>query len=233
MNIKRSILLLLIGFVGGFLSVHFFSFRYIEKYLTSDERSDLIPFEIIEKKEVTIRENEALIERMERAEKAVIGIRTELRGKVIEGSGLIVSSDGLIVTFSEIVPVGGSFSFFVNGEKAPYEVVKRNSQLTLIKIDKRGLATPEFGDEKRIKPGERVFLAGAVFNEKNQVVKSFNEGIVKMVNSYIRTNIIEESKLIGSSLFDIEGRFLGLNLIGTKGEVYSVPVSEIQEFVGL
>jgi S1-C subfamily serine protease len=234
-KLKQTLFFLVIGMLGGFLSLHFFSLRYIEKYLVSGDRTDLLPIEVIERKEVTIRENEALVERMERVEKAVVGIETDFRGRKIQGSGLIVSSDGLLIAFAETVPLGGSFSFLINGDKIPYQVIKRDSKngLVLIKLERTGLTTLEFANLERVKPGERVFLVGAVFNENNEIQKSFNQGTIKRVDKYIRTNIIEENRFLGSTLFDVEGRILGLNLISQKNEVYALTVSEIQEFIGL
>jgi hypothetical protein len=36
---------------------------------------------------------------------------------------------------------------------------------------------------------------------------------------------------LGSTLFDVEGKVLGLNLIDQRGEIYAIPVSKIQEFI--
>jgi S1-C subfamily serine protease len=223
-------LFLTLGFLGGIFSLHLFSFKYIEKYLISGEGVDLIPIEIIEKREITVRENEALLEKIEKVEKAVVAIKT---GN-IEGSGLIVSSDGLLVTWSSIIPINNNFEFYINGDKASYQVLRRDikSGLALIKLNETGLTALEFGDSERLKIGERVFLVGAVFNESKEIQKSANEGVVKRVDKYIKTNIIEENKLSGSALFNIEGKVLGLNLVDQKGVVYALPISEIQKFVG-
>ncbi len=230
-TVRFFLIIFLVAALGAFLSLHLFSFRYIEKYLLANGGSDLIPIEIIEEREVIIRENEAIVENINRIERAIIGIKT---GSV-EGSGLIVSSDGLVVTFSSIIPYGGDFNFFINGEKASYEVLKRDVQsgMALVKLEKSGLPTLEFGNVEQLKIGERVFVIGTVFNEKGEVQKSVNEGIIKRLDKYIKTSIIEENRLWGSTLFDVEGKVLGLNMINQRGEIYTIPIDRIQEFVGL
>ncbi len=230
------IVFLCIGFLGGFLALHFFSFNYIEKFLLADDRSDLIPIEIIEEKEIIIKENEAIVERIQQTQRAIIGITTTTRTATIQGSGLIVSADGLVVTLSDIIPRGGNYVFFINGEKvSSFQVIKRDTQtgLALVKMEKSGLPTLEFENIDRIKNGQSVFLIGTVFNQKNEPQKSVNQGIIKRFDNYIETNIFEERKLLGSTLFSVEGKVLGLNLVNQRGEIYSIPISKIQEFIGL
>ncbi len=225
---------LVFGIIGGFLALHFFSFNYIQKYLISDDRLDLIPVEVTEVREIHIRENEAIIEEIKKVERAVIGVKTITRSGFIEGSGLIVSSDGLLVVLNQLVPVGGNFEFYINGDTMPYEVIKRDTDigLALISVEGTNLPTLEFRNLDNLNIGEPAFLVGSFFNDSDEIIKSVNHGIIKRFDDYIRTNIFEEKSLLGSVLFDIEGRVLGINLIDQRGEIYSIPISEIREFSG-
>jgi len=61
-----------------------------------------------------------------------------------------------------------------------------------------------------------------------------DEGIIRMFDeNLIKTNISEKEGLIGSPLFDIEGRFLGLNTVDENEKIITVPVSKIRQFTGL
>ncbi len=234
MIMKKTIktgLFFVLGFGGGLLALHLFSFGYIEKFLL-EGRSDLAPIQLIEEREVIIKENEAIVEEVERIQRAIIGVKSS----TLEGSGVIVSSDGLVVVPAELVPTGSSFSFHINGDVVPYEIRKRDlaNNLALVKVEGRDLPTLEFADIERVKLGERVFLVGAIFNDRGGVIKSVNEGIIKRIESrFIRTNIFDDKILVGSALFDIRGRLLGINLIESSGEVKTIPISTIREFVGL
>ncbi len=224
-----AILLVTLGFGGGLLALHLFSFGYIEKFL-SEGRSDIVPIQLIETREFTITENEAIVETVERVRRAIIGVKSP----GTEGSGIIISSDGLVVTPAELIPAGASFSFHINGEAVPYEVRKRDlaNNLALVKVEGNGLPTLEFAPNGP-KIGERVFLVGTVFDSQGNALKSVNEGIVKRIEgNRIVTNITEERKLIGSTLFDIRGRVLGISLVSANGEVTAVPISTIREFAG-
>jgi len=226
---------LLAGFLGGIFSIHFFSQRYIEKFLLGKEGAELLPIELTEVREITITENEAIVEGVKKVQRAVVGIETITRAGKITGSGLILSSDGLMVTLAEIVPVGSNFKIFLNGDQVAYEVIKRDTKLNLalIKIEGERLPTLEFADSDRLEIGERVFLVGSIFNPEGNLIKSVNEGIVSRISQdRIRTNIKEEKSFLGSSLFNTSGMVLGINQIARDGTVYTIPSSQIKEFTG-
>ncbi len=197
------------------------------------------PVSISETKEVTIQENVVLQGTVEKVEKTVVGIRTKTKdGKTISGSGVAVTSDGLIVTLAELVPSGGNFVFFVDGETPDWQILKRDvkNNLALVKVEKKDLATIGFADFDELRLGERVFLVGVIW-EKTGSLKMVNEGIVKFFsqdekNGYIRTNIFEKNTLSGSALFDIKGELLGLNTIDSEGKVTAIPITTIREFIG-
>ena len=231
-NILKIFVVFIIGIIGGIFANQIFWPYLIEKPLFLKYRLEQRPVYLTEKKEVFIQENTSLQNAIEQVEKAVIGIRTEtLKGEILEGSGLVITSDGLIVTLAELVPFGSKFSFFVEGEPQKYEILKRDleSNLALIKIDKNNLNTVSFGDMDNIRKGQRVFLVGTLFNEKPE--KIVDDGIISFFDEkVIFTNISDNHFLKGSPLFNIEGKTLGLVIID-DGNVFAIPISIIQSFI--
>jgi len=225
----------ILGIFGGIFADQILWPYFIERPLFYQYRLEKNPIYLTERKEITIQENVALKNAIEKVEKTVIGVKTKTKaGKTLEGSGLIVTSDGLLVTLADLVPQGSNFSFFVDGEIASFQILKRDlkENLVLIKIEKTNLPTVSFFDFEKLKLGERVFLVGVVF-EKTGPQKIVNEGIVKSFDEdKIETNISENENLSGSPLFDIEGNFLGLNEINSDGKVISIPVTKIKSFAG-
>ncbi|MDP1538481.1 MAG: serine protease [bacterium] len=224
-NILAVIAIFIIGMVGGIFASQIFQYE-----------SEQGPVYLTETKEIFIQENIALVNAVERAEKTVVGVKTQTQtGKVLEGSGLIVTSDGLIVTLAELVPYGSNFSFFVNDKKVSFQILKRDlkENLALIKISNSTLTTARFARLEKIKMGERVFLIGVTF-ENETPSKLVNEGIVKAFDeNFIQTNILESGLLAGSPLFNIEGEILGINTIDSKGKVIAIPISKIRAFIGI
>ena len=234
-NVFKIVIVFVFGIAGGIFANQILWPYFVERPLFYKYQLANIPVSINETKEITIQENIALQNAVERIEKSIVGIRTETKaGKIITGSGLVVTSDGLIVTLSELVPHGGDFVFFVNDKTPNWQILKRDveNNLALVKIEEQGLVTVGFADFDKIKLGQRVFLSGMIFIKTDRL-KTVNEGIIKFfTKEYIRTNIFEKSTLNGSALFNINGELLGLNTIDSDGKVTAIPITKIREFIG-
>lgn len=236
-NILKFIAVFVIGIVGGIFADQILWPYFIERPLFYKYRLEQAPVYVTERNEIIIQENNALQNAVKKVEKAVVGVVTETKEKkVLTGSGLIITSDGLMITLAELLPQTGNYTFFVNGKTPKYQVLKRHSEenLALVKIEEGNLSTIGFADFGKLILGERVFLIGAVFQKGSSApLKMVNEGIVKFfTKDYIRTNIFEKNILSGSPLFNIKGELLGLNTIDSEGKVTAIPVTKIRAFLG-
>jgi serine protease Do len=235
-NILKIVIIFLIGMIGGIFADQIFWPYFVERPLFYQYRLEKSPVYVTERKEIIIQENKAIVEAIEKVEKTVVGVKTKTQGgKILEGSGLIVTSDGLLVTLATLVPQGSNFSFFVDGKKVSFQILKRDlkTDLALVKIGETNLPTVSFANLEKMKLGERVFLVGVIF-EKAKPSKIVNEGIIKDFNKdLIITNISEKSVLAGSPLFNIEGQVLGINIIDLEGKVIAIPISKVKQFIGM
>jgi len=238
-SILRIFFVLAVGALGGIIFQAF-----ILPYLATKDYFKQFGFvKILTEREVNIhptneifiQENKVLQDAVERVEKSVIGVKAQsAQEKIIEGSGLVLTTEGHVVTLGDLLPKGYNFSFFWEGEKVPYEDLKvdKTGSLVKLRIEKRDLPTLPFADMGNIKRGQRVFLVGVIF-ENGQAQKIVNEGIIKAFDEdLIRTNIFEKSTLTGSPLFDIEGNVLGLNTVDREGKVTAISTKKIREFTG-
>ena len=236
--VLKVLAIFILGIFGGIFADQILWPYFIEKPLFYQYRLEQSPVYVTEKKEVTITENIALQNAIEKVEKTIIGVQTKTKtGKILAGSGLILTSDGLVVTLADLVPQGGNSSFFVDGETASFQILKRDlkENLALIKIEKTNLPTVGFANLEKLKLGERVFLVGVIFKNQKTTLPGYvvNEGIVKSFDeNSIETNIFEKNNLTGSPLFDIVGNILGLNIIDKEGKVSAIPIPKIKSFAG-
>ncbi|XOB42648.1 MAG: trypsin-like peptidase domain-containing protein [Candidatus Nealsonbacteria bacterium] len=213
----------IIGILGGLFANQFIWPYFLER-----------PVYVTERKEITIEENIALRNAVERVEKTIIGIKSTSKEKILIGSAMVLTSDGLIVTLAELVPQGSEFLFFVEGEPSSYQILKRDltNNLALIKLEQSSLPTVGFADLNKVKTGERIFLVGTIYGVK-EFTRGVNEGIVSYFNeNLISTNILEKSTMAGSPLFNIKGELLGLATIDYWGVVSIIPVDVIRDFAG-
>ena len=236
--VLKVLAIFILGIFGGIFANQILWPYFIERPLFYQYRLEQSPVYVTEKKEVTITENIALQNAIEKVEKTIIGVQTKTKtGKILAGSGLILTSDGLVVTLADLVPQGGNSSFFVDGETASFQILKRDlkENLALIKIEKTNLPTVGFANFEKLKLGERVFLVGVIFKNQKTTLPGYvvNEGIVKSFDeNSIETNIFEKNNLTGSPLFDIVGNILGLNIIDKEGKVSAIPIPKIKSFAG-
>ncbi len=184
------------------------------------------------KEQIIVAEETALEKAIAQVEKSVVGIQAKTSDGTIYGSGLIVTSDGLVITLVDLAPAGASISVFYEGEKIKPQILKRDykNNLALLKIEKTNLKTCGFCNGEEAALGQRVFLIGITPTALEEVV---NEGIVKSFNEeVIKTNITEAGSLRGSPLFNIEGNLVGLNIIDSLGKVSAIPIQKIKTFAG-
>ncbi|MBU2540229.1 serine protease [Patescibacteria group bacterium] len=224
------------GAIGGFLS-QIFVFPYILQnsyfaqfqFIRNFKEGKIV---VNTKEQIFIQENVALQNSIEKIEKAVVGIKTKTDTGTITGTGLIVASDGLVITLADLVPAGGIVSVFSEGKETKPQILKRDlkNNLALLKISELKLTTCGFCDSEGVKLGERVFLLGILPSDFSEIV---NEGIVKFFNEdIIKTNIFESSSLRGSPLFNIDGNLVGLCRVDSFGKVIAIPIQKIKDFVG-
>jgi len=234
-NVFKIVIIFVVGMVGGIFADQIFWPYFIERPLFYKYDLDQQPINLTEESVIYIEENEALQEAALKVKNSIISVRTETKGgEVLEGSGLAVTSDGLIVTLNDLIPRGNDFLFSVEGKPASYEVLKRDEgmNLALVRLKSSNLSTVGFADLNQKQIGERVFLAGMLSDNETGSYYSVNEGIISSLQgNAVKTNILENEDMQGSSLFDIEGSLVGLVQIGPEGEVAAVPVSKIKEFI--
>jgi len=215
-NISKAIIVVLLGVLGGTIA-WLFVFKNQSAFV-----------QVVNKEEkIYIEENTALINAIKNVKDSVVMIKTEYNKKEINGFGLILTTDGLVVTLADNIPQGSESNITIKGEeKISYQVLKRDleNNLALIKIDRNNLQTKGFFDLSKLAIGERVFILSDSVNEG--IVKSFNDDLIK-------TNIIEKEIINGAPVFDVESNVLGIGYRNIDDTIQIVPISKIKAFAGL
>ena len=227
-NILRIIIILIIGAIGGSLfQVLILPSLIAHPYFGNLEMIKRLKNQVIVNpvERITIGQDTALEEAIKRVEDVVIGFEN--------GSGIVITSDGLIVTLADLLPRTEEY-LFLEGEKVNFKVVRKDSEqnLALIKIEQRNILACKFANLSDIKMGQKVFLFGVII--ENKIPKSItNQGNIKMFDDeMIYTSILEDKILNGSPLFNVWGEVLGLNVIDSQGKVSTIPIDNIRKFAG-
>jgi len=215
-NFFKAIIIILLGALGGTIA-WLFVFK-----------NQPASVQLINKEErIYIEENAALVNAIKSVKDSVVVVKTEYKQKEIQGFGLVLTADGLVVTLAENVPQGSQTSISIRGENnITYQVLKRNleNNLALIKVDRNNLQTKGFFDLSKLETGERIFVLFDGVNEG--IVKSFNDSLIK-------TNIIEIETISGAPAFDVKGEVVGIGDKDTNNFVNIIPITKIKSFAGL
>jgi len=239
-NFIQIIALFVIGMAGGIFADKILWPYFVERPLFHQYQLEQSPTYITQNQNLTmyVQENTAIRESVQDVLPAIAGVKTKTAsGEILEGSGLVLTSDGLIVTLATLVPRGSEFSFFVDDEWVSFQILRRDieNNLALVKVEKNGLKSRGFMDMAKIKLAEPVFLVGTDFpavatTSPQNIV---NVGILTALDEeLLKTNIFENQQVAGSPLFDIEGRVVGLSALGQDGRVWAIPADTIRTFAG-
>jgi uncharacterized membrane protein len=174
--------------------------------------------------EIVVIQDQRAQEVVQKTQRMAVQVQTS----VSAGSGLVVTSDGLVVTLVRMVPPGFPVEVLDSeGNIYPAQVLKRGNILALITIDQKNLQTAGFAKTPVL--AESVFLVG-----KGKQGVFANQGIISQVTeNQVLTSIIEETTAQGGILVNMQGQIVGIAQVDTKGRVSSVSPSLLQAFLGL
>ena len=141
------------------------------------------------------------------------------------GSGVIISSDGYIVTNNHVIDGADRLDVLLNDNKTYTAKVigtDEATDLALIKIDAKGLSAITFGDSDALKVGEWVLAVGNPFGFNSTVTAGIvsakarslgqnNRGGNMNIESYIQTDAALNPGNSGGALVNLKGELVGIN----------------------
>jgi serine protease Do len=156
-------------------------------------------------------------------------VRTERGG----GSGVILDSDGYVVTNAHVVGASLRIQALVperNADKRFASIVKpagklvdaelvgvdRETDIAVLKIAASGLPALKLGDSEALRQGELVFAAGSPFGLQNSVTMGVVSSVARQVRVddpmiYIQTDAAINPGSSGGPLLNADGDVVGLN----------------------
>lgn len=192
---------------------------------------------------------------------SIVGIRVEYNVNSIfyrqtstataEGSGVIISEDGYILTNNHIVSNSSSYYqvseasrivVYLYNDPTEYEAkivgTDEETDLAVIKIEKTGLTPAELGDSNQVKIGEFAMAIGNPLGMQNSV----SSGIISAVNreitdtdgktyTLIQTDAAINSGNSGGALVNSSGQVIGINTLklmgtGVEGMGFAIPIND-------
>ena len=164
------------------------------------------------------------------------------------GSGVVIQSDGYIVTNNHVVQGADELSVVMqSNQEYNAEVVGTDafSDLAVIKIDQTGLPSVSFGTGENVKPGQWVLAFGSPLSEdlENTVTAGIVSAVGRISSSTTRINaaseLIQTDAAInpgnsGGPLVNLQGELIGINSAiysrsgGNQGIGFAIPVDVVR-----
>jgi serine protease Do len=170
------------------------------------------------------------------------------------GAGVILSSDGFIVTNAHVVQGARKIRVRLQGlEKqantasaepfGPLEAklvgVDRQSDLAVLKIDMTGLPALKLADSDELKQGQVVFAFGSPLGLENSVSMGVVSATARQIDPdnpaiYIQTDAPINPGNSGGPLVDVDGNVVGLNTFiltqsgGNEGLGFAIPSNVVR-----
>ncbi len=190
----------------------------------------------------------------ERVLPSVVRLLVEGRGRAGEGSGMVLSSDGLMLTNNHVVEAaagGGTIvAVFQDGRTARADVVglDPSSDLAVIRAQGvSGLTAIEFGDSDAVRVGEQVVAFGSPLGLGGTVTTGIISAVDRAVSvgeesgaseatvlSALQTDAAINPGNSGGPLTDLQGRVVGINSViattgaegGSIGVGFAIPINQ-------
>ena len=155
---------------------------------------------------------------------SVVSISSMTSSGTSSGTGIIMSSDGYVITNHHVISGALVISVLTNDNRefeAALVGSDEMSDLAVLKIDARGLQAAEFGDSSKLRVGDSVVAIGDPLGV--QLRGTMTNGIISAINrdltvgdrtmTLIQTNAALNNGNSGGPLINCYGQVIGINTV--------------------
>ena len=177
---------------------------------------------------------------------SVVSISSMTSSGTSSGTGIIMSSDGYVITNHHVITGALVISVLTN-DNQEFEAAlvgsDEMSDLAVLKIDARGLQAAEFGDSSKLRVGDSVVAIGDPLGV--QLRGTMTNGIISAINrdltvgdrtmTLIQTNAALNNGNSGGPLINCYGQVIGINTVkmssyytataSVEGLGFAIPIS--------
>ncbi len=168
---------------------------------------------------------------------------------IATGSGVIISSDGYIVTNNHVVQEADNLEITLNDNRSFKATVigkDPTTDLALVKIESTGLPFLDYGDSDKLKVGEWVLAVGNPFNLTSTVTAGIVSAKARNINilgaksaieSFIQTDAVVNRGNSGGALVNTDGELVGINAAiasntgSYTGYSFAIPVNIVKKVI--
>ena len=179
-------------------------------------------------------ERQAVVQVVDRISPAVVTIVNKLGtpgiGSEASGSGVIIDSEGRIITNNHVIEgasEGGIQVIFDTGDTATAQLLGGDavSDIAVLKVDRAISVFAKMGDSSKVRVGETVIAIGSALGDfKNTVTVGVISGLNRLVRgpginmeNMIQTDAAINHGNSGGPLLNLSGEVIGINTAVVRG----------------
>ncbi len=188
--------------------------------------------------DLVMRLNAEIADLVDRVRHSLVHVSNSGRS---HGAGIILRSDGLILTNAHVIRSQGLRVTLPDGETLPARVVAFDTRrdLAALKVEAYNLPALELGDSTELQAGEWVFALGHPWGVAGAVSSGVAidggaevQGQVVAAREWLPVNLRLRPGNSGGPLVDVQGRLLGVTAVMAGSEVgLAVSAQVIREFL--
>jgi serine protease Do len=246
-----AIVALIFGLLGGIFGSYAYV-RYFAQYIPAD------------KKQLVVQESSATVNVANRVSPAVVSITSQAVTQGFfgtqqqtngAGTGMIVSSDGLILTNRHVVSdTSATYTVVTStGKSYPATVVSRDSEndIAFVRISASGLPTVSLGDSSSVQVGDAVIAIGNALGQfQNTVTTGVISGKSRGVTAGDGSGLTNSSEQLenlfqtdaainpgnsGGPLVNLDGQVIGMNTAiagqGSQNIGFAIPINSVKPLI--
>lgn len=246
-SLKLAILVCVAALLAGFVG----SWAYTS-FLGGNTRL------VEERKSLLVKEDSAVIDVAKEVSPSVVSITTssssidffgQTQTEASSGTGIVLKSDGLILTNKHVVEGGQSFTVITSDGKE-YENAKvvakdPSNDIAFLKIDAKGLTPARLGDSSKVQVGQRVIAIGnalgqfqntvttGVISGKSRPITATGGNGTESLQNLFQTDAAINPGNSGGPLVNIVGEVIGINTAvagdGAENIGFAIPINEAKK----
>ncbi|WP_270406172.1 trypsin-like peptidase domain-containing protein [Paenibacillus timonensis] len=157
------------------------------------------------------------------------------------GSGVIVGSDGEIITNFHVIEGASSARIYFSSTDSVVTsfvtIYDKERDLALLKVGKAGLPTVSIGDSSKLRLGEAVVAIGSPLGFTNSLSSGVVSTPLRMVNgsNFIQVTTPIDHGSSGGALFNMRGELVGITSGGYEGSSaninFAIPSDDVTSFL--
>lgn len=169
--------------------------------------------------------------------------------RMSSGSGVVISSDGYIITNHHVVEEGQKFEVVLPDKRtlvAKVAGIDATTDLALLQVSANNLKALNFGDSDKVEVGEWVLAIGNPFDLNSTVTagiisaKARNINILRdqySIESFLQTDAVVNPGNSGGALVNTRGELVGINTAiisesgGYEGYSFAIPSNLVRKVI--